>query len=101
MNFQEWVADLEAKAESALQALENFNQAHPEIAGVEADALKTGVSDLAGVAKNAVAADAPPAIAPTIDDVIAGIEAQAESDIAKITEAKNAKVAALQSVAAQ
>lgn len=99
MNFPELIADLVAKVDAALQALEGFNQAHPDIAGVEADALKTGVADLAGAAKNAASA-APEVAQQSIDDVIVALQAKADHDIAQITAERDAQVNALQSAKA-
>lgn len=101
--FEQWVADLAAKAETALAALSAFNQAHPEVASAEAAALNAGVTDLASVAKSAVAADLPAPLQPTADDILAAIDAKAESEIAAIQSnaaaAKTAVKAALPAAA--
>jgi hypothetical protein len=94
MTFPELVAFLETKAEAAEAAWAAFNQAHPEVAGVEADALSVGVTDLAKAARSAAAA-APPVARPTIDELIAAVEAKADADIADIKSSAEGQVAAL------
>jgi hypothetical protein len=81
MNFSEILADLKAKAESALGALAAFNDAHPDFAAVEVDALNASVNDLAGAAKN-VAESAPADAQPSIDDAIAVVQTQLNDEIA-------------------
>lgn len=95
MNFEEWCAALAAKAETALTALENFNQAHPEIASVEGTALSAGVTDLANTAKTAVPPAVPLTAKEVIDMAIAAVDAKAQADIATVTQAADAQKAAL------
>lgn len=98
--FEEFLAGLKAKAEAALQALEAFNVRHPEVVSLEAEALKTGVTDLAAAAKTEVAAVAPKSAQDILDDAIAAVEAKAETAAAQIASDRDAQIATLQSAKA-
>lgn len=97
MTVEDFIADAKAKASAVVTFLENFNAAHPEVASAEADALNAGVADLATVATAEVEKAAPPSADGLLDAAINAAETEAQSQIDAITEAKNAKVAALQS----
>lgn len=90
-SFFDIIAELEAKAKAALDALEGFNKANPSIAGVEAEVLTTGVTDLANAATAAVAkANTPAPINEVIDMAIAAVQKDADAKIAALIAAKAA-----------
>lgn len=97
MDIKAFEAMAKAKAGAVIRAAEQFwdklptDFTHPTL-----EALKAGVADLGAVAETAVDAAAPPQIAAIIDDVIAGIEAKAESEIAIVQARTAAATAALQ-----
>lgn len=99
MTFPDFVADLVAKAKAALTALADFNEKHPEVVSVEADALKAGVTDLAAAAQGAASVDVPAVAQPTVDELIAGIKAEADKKIAKLQDADATLQAAKAAVA--
>ena len=97
MTASELLTDIKTKAEALWASFQAFSAAHPEVQSVDAAALSVAVADVATAAKTEVQEVAPPSADALLDAAIQAAETEAQTKIADITAAKDAKVAALQS----